>query len=154
MTTPLLLRAAALGIASGSRSAAGLAAVAATSRRDDPDAAVATLGGRVGTAVSGLLAAGELVADKLPSAGSRLATPALVARLVFGGGAALLLARRHAAPVLLPTLVGVAGAAGGAYAGAQWRSLAHERFGSDRPGALVEDGVTAALAFYATRRSP
>ena len=52
----LLLRAAAIGAATGSRSTAGVAALALTSTPADPGAVVSRLGSRTGTAVSGALA--------------------------------------------------------------------------------------------------
>ncbi|MCE0768068.1 hypothetical protein LWC35_34990, partial [Pseudonocardia kujensis] len=78
-----LLRAAALGAATGSRSTAGTAALALTAR---PGAAgvAGRLGGRGGTTLAGLLAAGEAVADKQPAVPSRLGAPGLAPRLTLG----------------------------------------------------------------------
>ena len=91
---PILLRAAALGAASGSRSTAGVTAVALASRRGDPGRVASGLGSTAGTAVSGVLALGELVSDKLPATPSRLAPPALGGRVLLGGTAAAAEARR------------------------------------------------------------
>ena len=147
----MLLRAVALGAASGSRSTAGVTAVAVTSRPGDRGLASA-LGGTAGTAVSGALAAGELVADKLPFVPSRLAPPALGGRLLFGGSSAALVARRDGHDPVLPALVGTASALGAALLGSRLRAVASRRFGSDKPGAFLEDGVAAALGWLGARR--
>jgi uncharacterized membrane protein len=150
--TPLL-RALALGAASGARSSAGLAAVALTSTSKDHGVLASRLGGRVGTAVTALMAVGELVVDKLPATPSRLAVQALVPRLALGATAAGAQAGRDGRPVVLPALVGAAGAAGFSYLGARFRAVAQERFGSDRPGAVTEDVAAAALGYLGARRT-
>jgi uncharacterized membrane protein len=150
--TPLL-HALALGAASGARSSAGLAAVALTSKPTDHGAVAAKLGGRVGTAVTALMAVGELVVDKLPATPSRLAVQGLVPRLVLGATAAGTQANRAGRPVVIPALVGAAGAAGFSYLGARFRDVAQKRFGSDRPGAIAEDVAAAALGYLGARRS-
>jgi uncharacterized membrane protein len=147
-----LLRAAALGAASGSRSTAGVTAVALTSRRGDRGALASGLGSTPGTVASGVLAAGELVADKLPSTPSRLQPPALGGRLALGGTAAAAVARRDGHDPVLPALVGAASALGGAVLGSRLRGVAARRFGSDKPGAFLEDGVAAALGWLGARR--
>jgi len=152
-TRDLLVRSLALGAATGARSATGIAAVALTSTAKDPDPLVARLGGRGGSGVTAVAALGELVADKLPVVPSRLGPPGLAPRVALGAASTAALARRAREPAPLPALVGAAGAVGGAVAGSRWRALAHRRFGSDRPGALIEDAVAALLAWYATRRS-
>ncbi len=147
-----LLRAAALGAASGSRSSAGVAAVALTSSRDDRGRLASGLGSPAGTAVAGVLAAGELVADKLPFVPSRLAPPALGQRALFGGSAAAAVARRDGHDAVLPALVGAASAVGAAVLGSRLRAVAARRFGSDKPGAFLEDGIAAALGWVGARR--
>jgi len=147
-----LLRAAALGAASGSRSAAGLAAVALTSRPDDTGPVASRLGGRTGGALSGLAAAGELVADKLPGVPSRLAPLGLIPRAAFGATSAAAVARRDGHDPTLPGLVGAAAAIGTAVLGVHLRAAAQRRFGSDRPGAVAEDLIAAALGWLGARR--
>jgi uncharacterized membrane protein len=149
---PALLRAAALGAASGSRSTLGVTAVALTSARGDRGRLASGLGSTTGTAVSGVLALGELVADKLPTTPSRLAPPALGGRVLLGGTAAVAEARRDGHDPVLPALVGAAGAVGAALLGARLRGVAAQRFGSDKPGAFVEDGVAAVLGWLGARR--
>jgi uncharacterized membrane protein len=148
----VLLRAAALGVATGSRSTAGIAAVALTSTRDDRGAVASRLGGRTGTAVTGLMAAGELVADKLPSTPSRLSPPALAPRAALGATSAAAMARRDGHDPALPGTVGLAGAVAASVAGVRLRAAAARRFGSDRPGALAEDTLAALLAYLGARR--
>lgn len=147
-----LLRAFALGAASGARSASGLAAVALTSSTRDPGPLAPRLGGRAGTAIVALLAAGELVVDKLPVTPSRLAAPALVSRLALGASSALAVAQREGRPTAVPAVAGAAGAVAAAVLGARWRAFAARRFGSDLPGALLEDAATALLGWAAARR--
>ncbi|TQM45423.1 DUF4126 family protein [Pseudonocardia cypriaca] len=147
-----LLRAAALGAASGSRSVTGLAAVALTSRPGDTGPVASRLGGRTGSAVSSLAAAGELVADKLPGVPSRLAPLGLIPRAAFGATSAAAVARRDGHDPTLPGLVGAAAAIGTAVLGVQLRAAAQRRFGSDRPGALAEDVIAAALGWLGARR--
>ena len=148
----VLLRAAALGAASGSRSTAGVAAVALTSRRGDRGALASGLGSTPGTVVSALAAAGELVGDKLPATPSRLAPPSLGGRLALGGTSAAAIARRDGHDPVLPALVGAASAAGMSLLGNRLRAAAARRFGSDRPGAFAEDGLAAALGWLGARR--
>jgi uncharacterized membrane protein len=147
-----LLRAAALGAASGSRSTFGTAGVALTSRADETGAVASRLGGRLGTALTVLAASGELVADKLPGVPSRLAPQALVPRLALGATSAAAVARRDGHDSVRPALVGAASAVGGAVLGTWLRAAAQRRFGSDRPGAFAEDVLAALLAWLGARR--
>ncbi|GAA3577561.1 hypothetical protein GCM10022197_38570 [Microlunatus spumicola] len=90
---PTVARAALLGLATGSRSFTGLAAqVLATPSlaTRQPEQALGRL--RVKGLV-GLLAAGELVGDKLPAVPSRLAPPVLASRLGLAALTALLASR-------------------------------------------------------------
>jgi uncharacterized membrane protein len=147
-----LLRAAALGASSGSRSVTGLAAVAITSRPDDTGPVASLVGGRTGNTFSILAAAGELVADKLPNVPSRLAPLGLVPRATLGAASAAAVARRDGHDPTLPGLVGAAAAVGTAVLGVHLRAMAHRRFGSDRPGAVAEDLLAAVLGWLGARR--
>jgi uncharacterized membrane protein len=149
---PTLLRAAALGAASGSRSTAGVTAVALASHRGDPGRLASGLGSTAGTVISGVSALGELVADKLPFVPSRLAAPALGGRVLLGGTAAVAEARRDGRDPVLPALVGAAGAVGAAVLFSRLRGVAAQRFGSDKPGAFIEDGLAALLGWLGARR--
>ena len=147
-----LLRAAALGAASGSRSTAGIAAVSFTSVRDDRGLA-GRLGGRGGGVLTGLLACGELVADKLPSTPSRTEPPALLPRAALGATSAAAVARRDGEDPTLAGLVGVGAALGASVLGVRARAAASRRFGSDLPGSLAEDVVAGLLGWLGARRS-
>jgi uncharacterized membrane protein len=148
----MLLRAAALGAASGSRSTAGVTAVALASGPGDRGRIASVLGSRPGTVASGVLAAGELVADKLPFVPSRLSPPALGPRALLGGSSAAAVAQRDGHDPVLPALVAAASALGAALLGVRLRAVAAERFGSDKPGAFLEDGLAAALGWLGARR--
>jgi len=101
-------------------------------------------------AILGLLAAGELVADQLPSTPSRKVPLQFGGRLLTGAlsGAAL----GAAGGMLVPGLVaGVLGAVLGTYGGAALRAGLARSFGSDPPAALIEDAIAigGALAIVA-----
>ena len=149
----VLLRAVALGAASGARSTAGVTAVALSSVRGDRGALASGLGSTTGKVVSGMLAAGELVADKLPMTPSRLQPPALGGRMVAGGTSAAAVARRDGHDPVLPALVATASAVGASVLGSKLRAVAARRFGSDKPGAFLEDGLAAALGWAGARRT-
>jgi uncharacterized membrane protein len=147
-----LARAAALGAASGSRSTAGVAAVALTSRADDTGPVASRLGTRTGGALATLAAAGELVADKLPGVPSRLAPPGLVPRAVSGATSAAAVARRDGHDSALPGIVGATAAVGSAVLGSRLRAAAARRLGSDLPGAVAEDVLAGLLGWLGARR--
>jgi uncharacterized membrane protein len=147
-----LLRAAALGAATGSRSTAGIAAIAFTSGPDEPGGVASRLGSRRSTVVSGLAAAGELVADKLPGTPSRLAPAGLLPRAALGATSAAAMAQRDKADPVLPALVGLASAAAASVLGVRLRAASAHRFGSDKPGAFAEDALTALLGWFGARR--
>lgn len=135
-----LLRAAALGAATGSRSSAGVAAVAFTSRRDDPGVA-GRPGGGIGRAVTGVMAVGEGLADKMSSTPSRTDPPGLLPRAALGAGSAAAGAHRDGDDPTLAGLVGLGFALGASVLGVQARAAAARCFGSDLPGALTENAV-------------
>jgi uncharacterized membrane protein len=147
-----LLRAAALGAASGARSSAGITAVALTSGRDEEGALAPRLGSPAGTAITALMAAGELVADKLPATPSRLAGPGLLPRAALGATSAAAMARRDGQDPALPGVIGLAGAVAASVLGVRLRAAAARRFGSDKPGAFAEDAVAALLGWLGARR--
>ncbi|MFD6856019.1 hypothetical protein ACFWCF_01525 [Rhodococcus sp. NPDC060090] len=138
------IRSAVIGIASGLRSSTGLAAMLLARSSRPPH-----WSRRVGAAV---LVAGELAADKSPKIPSRLAAPALTARLAAGGGGAVALARRDRAGTAPAVIIGAVGALAGSYGGAWWRARAGQRM-PDWQAALAEDVVALALAGTALRRT-
>jgi uncharacterized membrane protein len=112
----------------------------------------ARLGSRTGKTLTGVAAAGELVADKLPGVPSRLGPPGLVPRVALGATSAAATARRDGSDPAVAGLVGLAAAVAGAVLGSRWRAVAQRRLGTDLPGALIEDAATALLAYVGTRR--
>jgi uncharacterized membrane protein len=106
-------------------------------------APAATLGidRQVWSGVVLVLAAGELIADKLPFMPSRLSPGSLGARLVSGGLCGRALARRFGGSGTIGLAVGALAAAGSAWVG---YTIRHELTGRglpDFPVALVEDSV-------------
>jgi uncharacterized membrane protein len=134
-TAGLLLRSAALGVASGSRSSLGVAAPTLRSNgsRLSRLAALATVGG-------------ELVADKLPATPTRTQPQGAVPRFAAAVTGATALARRQKRNVFLPVVAASAGAAVGTWAGLAWREWAATRM-PDWQAALIEDAVALGVAF-------
>jgi uncharacterized membrane protein len=146
-----------------------MAALALTSRASahrQPDRTLAK------SWVKGAIALGavqELVMDKLPRTPSRLIPPSFVARVAVGSGVGVIAARRaeFEEPVpgataaeaaagekrrlLVMVAVSTAAAIGTTLLGARYRAFASNRFGTDWPGALVEDAAAIALSAWATR---
>jgi uncharacterized membrane protein len=147
-----LVRAAALGAATGARSSAGIAALAFTSRPADAGRIASVLGSRRGRLVAAVMGAGELVADKLPVTPSRTGLPGLAPRVALGAVAAAGLAGREGARPALPALVGLGTAIATAFLGERLRGVAAGRFGSDLPGAVTEDACAALLGLSGARR--
>jgi len=106
-------------------------------------APAATLGskGNVWSGVVLLLAAGELIGDKLPFTPSRLGPGPLGARLISGALCGRALALRFDGSGSLGLALGALGAAGSAYVGYTIRHELTERWLPDFPVALVEDSV-------------
>lgn len=100
------------------------------------------------TVVFSLLALGELVGDKVPSAPARTAWYAVAFRVLTGGFGGGVVFAAMGAPVAAGALTGAAGAILGTYGGYAWRTRVRERLGGpDIVYALVEDAVAIALAF-------
>lgn len=136
----LLARSAALGTAAGLRASLGALAPA-------------LLDGSPGRRrLLTLAAVGELAADKLPQAPSRLEAPSQAGRALSGALGAAGLARHDRRSPWLPAVVGTAGAYAGTIAGAVWRDAAADR-GWTWQAALVEDAVALGLVALVVRRS-
>jgi uncharacterized membrane protein len=152
-----LLRPLLLGIVTGLRSQLGLAVLAWSEPASARDTRVLRgMRSTPGRVALGLAAAGELVADKLPSTPSRLAPMALGGRLATGAAVGALAAgsvdRRTRA---IAAAIGVAGAAAGSYGGATYRKVLPARTHSpDLPWALSEDAIAAGLAATAVKVWP
>jgi uncharacterized membrane protein len=97
-----------------------------------------------------VLALAEIVADKLPRAPDRISLGPLTARLVFGGLIGSIAATAMIGPGLEGVLLGVVGAALGAFAGFMIRRDMVERIGcAEWKVALVEDLIAVACAGFA-----
>ena len=115
------------------------------------DGTWATWAGRLVTAlVFSVLAAGELVGDKLPQTPNRIAPFPLLARVVFGGLCGAIAAAALRGPGLEGVLLGILGAAIGAFVGFMVRkSLTTNLDCPDWTIALTEDLITIFLAIFA-----
>jgi uncharacterized membrane protein len=97
-----------------------------------------------------VLALAEIVADKFPRTPDRITLGPLTVRLIFGGLIGSIAATAMAGPGLEGVLLGVVGAALGAFAGFMIRRDTVERIGcADWPIALVEDLIAVACAGFA-----
>ncbi|ACQ78932.1 conserved hypothetical protein [Beutenbergia cavernae DSM 12333] len=144
----VLLRSVVLGLAAGGRSTLAVAApvLVAAGRRQGAGPAAARF-------AAGAAVAAELFGDKLPTAPSRLESPAFLGRLVAGavGGLAVSrLAGRSWGASLLPAAGGAAAAWAGSVAGASWRAAAGRSDVSflrdDARAAVIEDAAALLLA--------
>ena len=97
-----------------------------------------------------VLAVGEMIADKLPRIANRISAAPLMARLILGGLIGSIAATAMDGPGLEGVLLGVLGAALGAFAGFMIRRSAVQRIGcADWKVALVEDLIALAGAGFA-----
>lgn len=99
------------------------------------------------------LAAGELIADQLPSTPSRTAPPGLIARILMGAlcGAGIAVAGSQSIP--LGAAVGIAGALAGTYGGYQARTgLVTASKLPDLVVATLEDALAIGGALFIVTR--
>jgi uncharacterized membrane protein len=97
-----------------------------------------------------VLALAECVVDKLPRTPDRFSPAPLMARLIFGGLIGSIAATAMAGPGLEGVLLGVVGAALGAFAGFMVRRDLVERIGcAEWKVTLVEDLIAVACAGFA-----
>ena len=140
MLTNAALRAFGLGVTCGLRSMTGPAVVRWRAR--DP----------LRLALAGL-AAGELIADKLPATPPRTIPPALVFRAISGGFSGYWVARSLAADGSSGALAGALGALAGAFGGMAVRSRIVRASGLPDPlVALAEDFLALGGALAATAK--
>jgi uncharacterized membrane protein len=100
-----------------------------------------------------LLAAVELIADKLPKTPARTAPPGLIARIVFGGLCGVALAISAGGSLIIAAIVGVIGALVGTFAGYNIRhALVARAHLPDLAVALVEDLVAITGGFLIVSR--
>ena len=103
-------------------------------------------------AVATLAAAGEWVADKLPSTPKRTAPVGLVARFTTGAITAAILCGRDRKAAVPAALIGGAAAVGAAFLGYQARQGLRRKLGvSDLPIALAEDAVAIGAGLLTAR---
>ena len=130
-----------LGAASGARSQLGVATVVARSDPSLPAIFRQPWTRRLLVAA----AAGELVADKLPTTPSRLEPPGIAGRLALGALAAGLFARTRSAAWLPAAAIGASSAAVSAKVGHDVRARLAQH--APDPGvAVVEDALALGLA--------
>jgi uncharacterized membrane protein len=142
-TLTTLLRAVAIGAAVGSRTTAGPAALALTSR---------AAGRRRRQLAAGVALSGELVADTLPKTPSRDEPAGVIGRIGGSLACGATLSRRRGEAVVPAALAALAGAAAGLHGGLWWRTEYAERAGVPPLAAgLMEDVVALALAAAACR---
>lgn len=144
-TSGQLGRATALGFATGLRSTAGVGALVLR-RNVGVGVVLSHPAARRG---AGLAVGAELVADKLPVTGSRLAPPALAARVLLAGLGAFALARSERGPLVPAVIVSSAAALAGAKAGHDARAALSRRL-PPTAVALAEDGLAIGLAAFAS----
>ncbi len=148
---PTLAVAAAFGTLTGMRSASGPALLAARSLTAGPQPGAGPAErwlAHPGTAlVLGVLAVGEIVADKMPWIPARIAPPSLAGRIASGALCGGLQARRWGQRVWAPALVGGLAALGSTFVAYSVRRRTSERFGiSTALLGVVEDALVIAAA--------
>ena len=97
-----------------------------------------------------ILAAGELIGDKLPQTPKRTAPFPLIARIGFGGLVGALAATGLRGAAIEGILLGAIAALVGTYVGYEVRCMLKQSFGfPDMPIALAEDVLTITVSFLA-----
>lgn len=135
----------AIGMISGLRALTGPAVVCWAAHLgwiNLQDSHLGWMGSTAAVAIFSILALAEIVNDKLPATGSRLAPPSLVIRAVMGGfaGAALGIAGAHS--IFPGVLLGAIGAIIGSYLGYYVRhGIVTGLKVPDLPVALLEDAI-------------
>lgn len=155
-STNIYLRVALLGFVTGLRSMAPLALLSWTRRVGaDADETIAqVLGAPAGTVVTSLLAAGELVGDKLPITPSRISAAPLLGRIAIGAFAGMTLAQREKASPVMSAALGMAGASVGALTGYYGRqSLNKIKWVPGFVWAGLEDSLALGLGLLATKKN-
>lgn len=96
--------------------------------------------------VLGVLAIGELIADKLPKTPSRKAAVGFTARLITGGFSGAVLSASES--MVAGAIIGAFGAVIGTLGGYEARVRLAKIVGSDLPVALLEDAIAVGGAFW------
>jgi uncharacterized membrane protein len=111
------------------------------------------LGSAAAVAIFTLFAIVELVADKLPSAPSRLAPPGLIARIFLGALCGECIAVAGAQSLAIGAVLGAVGGIAGAFCGYQVRTrLVKALKVPDIAIAILEDAVAIGAAFFIVSR--
>ena len=112
------------------------------------------MGSAGAVAIFTLLAAGELVADKLPSTPSRTKAPGLGARIVLGGLSGACVAVSASQSIAIGAVLGGAGGVAGAFAGYEVRTrLVRALKVPDFVIACLEDATAIAAGLFIVSRS-
>lgn len=153
--THTYLRIGLLGFVAGLRSMTPLALLSWTRRIGvDTDSTVSHfIDAPSGRLITGLLAAGELVGDKLPITPSRISAGPLMGRIVVGGLAGATISQGSRVSPVVGAALGAAAASAGAVAGYYGRqSLTRIKWVPGFVWAGLEDSLALGLGFLATRR--
>ena len=111
------------------------------------------IGSVYSVAIFSLLAAAELVADKLPFIPNRISPPGLIARIVTGGGAGACIAAAGGQSMLVGAVLGAFGGVVGCFGGYYARTRAVKTLGApDLPVALLEDVVAIGGCLWVVSR--
>lgn len=115
--------------------------------------ALALIGSTASVAIFTLLAAAELVADKLPNTPNRTAPPGLIARIVMGGLTGACVAAGRGDGAVLGAVFGIVGGVVGCFGGFQTRRGFVRALGTrDIYIALVEDLAAIIGSLWAVSR--
>ena len=115
--------------------------------------ALALIGSTASVAIFTLLAAAELVADKLPNTPNRTAPPGLIARIVMGGLTGACVAAGGGQGAVLGAVFGIVGGVVGCFGGFQTRGGFVRALGTrDIYVALVEDLAAIIGSLWAVSR--
>jgi uncharacterized membrane protein len=143
--TLVLVLAFLIGVLAGLRSLSAPAVVALAARQgwmNLDGTALSFMGSTAACAIFALLALGELVADKLPSAPNRTAPLGLGARIATGGLCGACVALAGSKSLILGALLGIAGGLAGTYGGYAARSaLVRALRVPDLVIAVIEDAI-------------
>jgi uncharacterized membrane protein len=113
---------------------------------------LAVLGSAAPTAAFSMLAIGELVADKLPSAPNRTAVGPLLVRLLTGSFCGVTVCLGACQSIIAGGLLGGLGALAGAFGGYQIRHRVVNRLNHSLLVALVEDAIAIGGSLYLLSR--
>lgn len=144
-----------IGVTAGLRAATPIAAVAIGAWLGWIDLSATWagfLGNIIAVIVLVIIAALEIVGDKLPQARSRKLPPSFIARVVSGALAGALLGL-PTGNWILGVIIGAIGAAAGTLGGYEARRRLAGLFKRDLPAALIEDVVAVVAALLAVHAS-